>query len=462
MKAITSIFCFVFTAILVLSPVAPAQFVCQPTNSQTVTGAITAGDTVQSGRITRDARPGKCGIPGAANLENNDVLRGDAHNFANPFNETVCVKVEMDFTGCGGIQVQSVAYSSYNAAQPAQNVIGDSGYSTLNKGSYLFSVSPNANFAVVVHNLNTNDACPLYKLKITYLRGCRQPGFDKTNDGKADIAVYRTGATAQWWTLDSQTQQGAFTTFGTVGDVITGANDYTGDGVSDVSVYRPSTSTWYYGLDQVSPGTNFSATPWGASGDRVVPGDYDGDGKTDIAVWRPADGNFYVLRSSDGTAQIMHWGSTNDRAVSGDFDGDTVSDFAVARATSGGLVWYILKSNYNYGFNQVLQWGLSAGDKIVPADYDGDSITDIAVWRESEGMFYVRRSSDLSFQAFNWGTSGDKPQPADYDGDKKADFAIYRPVTGMWYIHNSSTQTYNAVNFGLLNDQATTAPYRVQ
>lgn len=462
MKNTTAIFSFILLVILTNVSVLQAQFICQPGQAPTVIeGSINNGDLSQLGRLTRDGTPSNCGVIGSGGLENNALVKRDSHNFANPFNQTVCVKVEMDFSGCGN-QVQSVAYSNYVPTTPAANVIGDSGYSTINKGSYLFSVGPNANFTIVVNEVDQNSGCPLYKLKVTYLTNCRQPGFDKTNDGKADLAIYRTSTVSQWWTLDSETNQASLTNFGTVGDIVTGGSDYTGDGRTDLSVYRNSTNTWYFGTDQNNPGANFSATQWGTNGDRPAPGDYDGDGKSDVAVWRNADGNFYVLRSSDQTLLAYHWGATNDRLAVGDFDGDTVSDFVVVRPTASGLVWYIQKSNYNYGFDQFISWGLSAGDKIVPADYDGDSITDVAVWRESEGNFYVRRSSDLTMQVFRWGTTGDIPQPADYDGDKQVDFAVYRPSNGTWYIHNSATQTARVVPFGTTGDIAMAANYRIQ
>lgn len=463
MKNTTAIFSFILLVILTNVSILQAQYICQPAaNPVEIQGSINAGDVQQAGRLTRDGRVSTCGVLGSGSLENNAAVRRDAHNFANPFNEAVCVKVEMDFTGCGGNQTQSAAYSNYNPANPAANVIGDSGYSTINKGSYLFSVGPNANFTVVVHEVAANTGCPLYGLKVSYLRNCRQPGFDKTNDGKADLAIYRTSAVSQWWTIDSETNQPSVTNFGTVGDIVTGGSDYTGDGRTDLSVYRTSTNTWYFGTDQNNPGANFSATQWGTAGDRPAPGDYDGDGKSDVAVWRNSDGNFYVFRSSDQTLLAYHWGANNDRLAVGDFDGDTVSDFVVVRPSAGGLVWYIQKSNYGYGFNQIFGWGLSAGDKIVPADYDGDSITDAAVWRESEGNFYVRRSSDLTMQVFRWGTTGDIPQPADYDGDRKVDFAVYRPSNGVWYILNSATQTARVVPFGTTGDVAMAANYRIQ
>ena len=461
MKAIKSIFCFVFTVLIFAPQTMQAQYICQPApNPSVIQGSISAGDVQQAGRITRDGQPSNCGHIGSGGLENTDTLRRDAHNFANPFSETVCVKVEVDFSGCGN-QTQSAAYSSYNPANPSLNVIGDMGFSTINKGSYSFQVGPNANFTIVVNEVETNMGCSLYKLKISYLKNCRQAGFDKTNDGKADLAIYRPSTFSKWWVLDSATNQPSVRDFGTVGDIVTGGSDYTGDGQTDLSVYRPSTNTWYYANDQNVPAQNLSATQWGVAGDRIVPGDFDGDGKNDIALWRGTDGNWYVLRSSDGTLLAFHWGTANDIPLSADFDGDNVTDFTVVRQTSGGSIWYITKSNYNYGFDEIIQWGLPT-DKLVPADYDGDLITDLAIWRPSEGNFYVRRSSDSTLEAFHWGTQGDIPQPADYDGDKVMDYAVWRPSTGTWYIYNSGSSTSRVVQFGLQGDQPITANSRIQ
>lgn len=456
-------FCAVFCLVMMCGAILPAnaQYVCQTAaNPVEITGSLNAGDVQQAGRITRDGKPSSCSGDDAQ-FENNSVVRRDTHNFSNPFSESVCVTVELDFTGCAGNQVQSVAYSSYNPANPAANVIGDSGYSTINKGSYSFTVGPNAGFTVVVNEIEANSGCPLYKLKISYNRNCRQPGFDRTNDGKADITVYRPSSISNWYTLDSADNSIVGRSFGTVGDVVTGGSDYTGDGKTDVSVYRPSINSWIYGKDQTAPADNYNLTQWGVAGDVRVPGDYDRDNKNDIAVFRPSNGTWYVLRSSDATLQAVKWGQQNDIPVSGDFDGDLKTDFAVVRPTSGGHVWYILKSNYNYGFDDAVQWGLPT-DKIVTADYDGDSITDIAVWRASNGTFYVLKSTDGAMLARQWGTSGDIPQPADYDGDKKQDFAVWRPSTGFWYILQSQTETMRAIQWGQQGDQPMAAHYRIQ
>jgi hypothetical protein len=414
----------------------------------------------QLGRITRDGKPSTC-LGDAAALENNAFLRRDTHNFVNPYSETVCVRVEIDFSACAGNQTQSAAYSNFNPLQPAANVIGDMGYSTINKGSYSFSVGPNASFVVGVNEVEQNTGCPLYKLKVTYLRNCRQSGTDITNDGRADIAIYRPSAISKWWIINSEGNEQLVRDFGTVGDIVTGGSDYTGDGKSDLSVYRPSTNTWYYGADQNSPGTNFVGMPWGTAGDRAVPGDFDADGRNDITVFRPLEGKFHILRSSDLSYQGIQWGQNHDVPVVGDFDGDTATDIAVVRPTSEGYVWWVLKSNYNYGFHFGQTWGLPT-DKLVPADYDGDSMTDLAVWRPSTGEFFVRRSTDHTMAAFRWGMQGDIPQPADYDGDLKHDFAVFRPSDGTWYIHNSDTGTTKSIPWGQQGDQPIASPYRIQ
>lgn len=461
MKTTRTLFCLMALVLSIAVPSVNAQFVCQRDPAIiTISGSITGGDGQQLGRISRDGNPSTC-ASGTAAQEDAIVVRRDTHNFTNPFNETVCVRVEQDFTTCNTQQMMSVAYSSYNPLLPASGVIGDPGFSTIGKGSYSFSIGPNANFSIAVHEVDTSNGCPLYNLRVTYLRNCRQAGFDRTNDGRADPTMYRTGVPSQWHTLDSETNQLASRTFGTVGDIVTGGSDYTGDGQTDLSVYRVNSNTWYYGLDQNSPNSSFQATPFGTTGDRAVPGDYDGDGINDIAIWRATTGTYYLLRSSDGTLMSFPWGQTNDLPVFGDFDGDTVTDFAVVRQTSEGSIWYLQKSNYRYGFDQIIQWGLPT-DKLVPGDYDGDSITDLAVFRPSDGTFYVRRSSDQSLLIVKWGISGDTPQPADYDGDKKTDFAVYRSSTQVWYILNSATSTFTAIPLGLPNDIPITSPYRIQ
>jgi hypothetical protein len=64
----------------------------------------------------------------------------------------------------------------------------------------------------------------------------------------------------------------------------------------------------------------------------------------------------------------------------------------------------------------------------------------LAVWRESDGNWYILKSSDGMFQVTAWGTAefSDVPTPGDYDGDGLADIAVWRQKNGVWYVRRSS------------------------
>lgn len=465
-KSVTTSF-LVYALILIANQAAFSQYVCQLQGPQiSQTGSLTAADATQAGRVVRGGIPSTC-IGKSNTLQNTTAVNQDNYTFNSPV--TGCATVEFNGAACGGATTQAVAYSTYDPANPASNVIGDFGFSTIGIASFSFPVTAGQNYTVVVHDIleSPNVLCTSYSFTVTYRTSCQNPGFDRANDGLADLAVFTPGALGFW--SNRTATGGAIETrqFGQTNDIPTAA-DYTGDGLTDLSVYRPSNNTWYYATNQANPPSQFVGVPWGIAGDKPIPGDFDGDTKTDIAIFRPSEGTFYVLRSSGNTLQTRQWGRNGDTPVAADFDGDLKTDFAIVRADQAGeanLVWFVLGSNFDYGFGFFARWG-SPGDMPVPADYDGNGKADITIFRPSTGLWAGLPSTLQAGPAgtqfgVQWGTNGDIPQPADYDGDLKADQAVFRPSNNTWYILRSATNTATITPLGTTGDKPSTAPYPV-
>jgi hypothetical protein len=443
------------------SAILAQQLLCQPSGTPiTQTGTIGAGDTTQSGRTVRDGIPSTC--MGKINgLQNSTAVRRDAYNFTAPV--TGCATVDMDMTGCGGATANStevVAYSPYNPAAPGTGIIGDPGFSTIGTGSFSFPVTNGQAFTIVVHEITVGGGCASYKFDLSYSTACRQAGYDRTNDGKADPTIFRP-TTGIWSSLNSA---GGTSTevFGSTGDIPV-QGDFTGDGQTDVAVFRPSNSFWYSGNNHTNPGTNFTSNKFGTTNDVPVKADFDRDGKNDLVVWRPSDGNWYILFSTDNTFDFFPWGKNGDTPISGDFDGDRIADFAIVRPEGAQWRWFVLESNFGFGFQLSPLFGLTS-DKVVPADYDGDGKTDVAIWRPSDGTWWFNGSfSNVVQMKGPWGKTGDIPQPADYDGDKISDIAVFRPdadpANNFWYIQRSSDSGLTAVEWGQNGDVPVTAQY---
>ena len=222
--------------------------------------------------------------------------------------------------------------------------------------------------------------------------------------------------------------------------------DYDGDGKTDLSIFRPAGGEWWH--VRSSNGTN-GAVQLGSASDKLVPADYTGDGKTDIAVWRPASGEWFVLRSEDFSYYAFPFGTNGDTPVPADYDADGKANAAIFRASTA--TWYIHISAS--GGTSIVPFGAS-GDKPVVADYDGDGSADVAVYRANGGLseWWIRRSSDLNVFATQFGNATDKAVPGDFTGDSKADIAVWRPASGDWIVLRSEDYSYFSLTFGASGD----------
>ena len=114
------------------------------------TGALTAADPTQVGRVVRGGIPSTC--VGKSNaLQNTTPVNQDSYTFTAPV--TCCATVEFNALACGGATTQAVAYSTFDPANLATNVIGDFGFSTIGMASFSFPVTSGQNFTVVIRNV---------------------------------------------------------------------------------------------------------------------------------------------------------------------------------------------------------------------------------------------------------------------------------------------------------------------
>lgn len=248
---------------------------------------------------------------------------------------------------------------------------------------------------------------------------------DYDGDGKTDYAVWREGPAglAAWYIFQSATNTARAENFGQTGDDPTVVGDYDGDLKADLAVYREGEplpgdgrSFWFYRTTANGP---VFARQWGQINDFPAPGDYDGDGKNDFVIQR-GTGLFnqaaFWFNHADDTPGVLSryaiFGRPEDIIVPGDYDGDGKTDIAITKPSLGNLYWFYEPSSAPGTFLGG-PFGLAIGDLVVQGDYDGDGATDFAVWRSNPdpaaNFFFVRKSSDGTLLANEWGQQGDYP-----------------------------------------------------
>ncbi len=249
---------------------------------------------------------------------------------------------------------------------------------------------------------------------------------DFDGDNKSDIAVWRAVSTGQpsgnafFYIYQSSNNTIRIEDFGQSGDVPQVSADYDGDGKADLAVYRGGASAgaqsfWYYRGSLNNPGGNITYVQWGQNGDFPAPGDYDGDGKNDFVVQRNNGGGqarFWMLQTTAGFETVV-FGTPTDVIVPGDYDGDGRTDIAVIRGSAGQINWFVRPSSTGVitGAPYAV-FGLSATDFPTQGDYDGDGRTDPAIWRPSASAqlsaFWYQGSTSGAVR-FSYGQNGDYP-----------------------------------------------------
>jgi hypothetical protein len=374
-------------------------------------------------------------------------------------NQTVCSFV----LSAGGVETATPGGNFSVGVTAPQNcdfsAVSQSSWITVTSGNP-GSGNTNVNFTVAPNTTGQGRGGTILIAGQNFLVTQREPAMppavsrtflDFDFDGRTDyVAIQNVNGMMTWHTYRTV---GGYSpvNFGLFADDVAVPADYDGDGKTDVAVWRSSNGTFYV-LQSLT--NAFQAVQFGQTGDNpTVSQDFDGDQKADFAVTRAVNGNliWYVSGSASGF-RTAHFGIESDKPVRGDFDGDGKADYAVYRPASASPAntFFIRRSSDNN--LTATTFGISATDKIVAADYDGDRQTDIAVWRTTNGTWYHLKSTDGSFNSFQFGTAGDLPTPGDYDGDGKTDFAVWRPnanpnQTGEFYIQKS-TAGFSAFGWG--------------
>ncbi len=365
-------------------------------------------------------------------------------------------------TPCSAAQLGAlVDWVAYGAAGNGTAGMGEGGTS-VNNGTAITSsqgaVRKTAGCTETDNNNNDFDlvTAPVPRNMATAAAPCTAAApsdapVDFNGDGRTDYVVVRSvGGTLNWyWNLNGTSTTVSNYVWGLSTDVIVPA-DFDGDGRDDVAIWRPGANAFFYIIQ--SQTDTFRIEQFGTTGDNpTVVADYNGDGRDDIAVYRPGTQSFWYYRTvSNGQITFVPWGTTGDNAAPGDYDGNGSADFSVTRNEGGSLRHYQLMSTGAINMSNV--FGLST-DTVITGDFDADGRTDLATVRSAGGVltWYWRRSTDGGFVQAIFGLPGDTLAPGDYDGDGRMDLAVFR--NGVFYSLNSVNFGVSYFTFGLGTDR---------
>jgi V8-like Glu-specific endopeptidase len=354
-------------------------------------------------------------------------------------------------------------YSIYaNSAGPATNsatqLIG-----TTKATTFVHSATAHQTWSYLVV-ASTGGASPLFAATT----GTRSL-TDFTGDGKADIGTFTRGSTGDVFVASSDGTKFTGTSAlwhdrFSVGVEIPLSGDFNGDGKADVATFsRGSTADVYVAL---SDGTKFdgNGVMWddyfAANSEVPAVGDFNGDGKDDIATFTlGSTGDVYVALSDGtkfGASALWHgdFGYNAEQPYVGDFNGDGKDDIAVfTRGTTGDV--YVALSDGTKFTSSAQKWHDDfAYNTETPAigDFNGDGKDDIAVFtRGTTADVYVALSDGTKFvgSAQKWqeyfAANDEIPGTGDFDGDGKADIITYtRGTAGDVYVSKSTGTSFAA------------------
>lgn len=133
-------------------------------------GALTAGDPVQTGRLTRSDPPGSCAAPTICpGTSGTTPLSYDVYPFLNNTRDSQCITVNLDAGSCTGTGnwIQSAAYlGNYNPADLCSGFLADIGASPNPTQAYSFTVPAGLVYRVVVNKVDAGE-CPAYTLSVS-------------------------------------------------------------------------------------------------------------------------------------------------------------------------------------------------------------------------------------------------------------------------------------------------------
>ena len=324
--------------------------------------------------------------------------------------------------GAGTYWIEFATGTTANAAQFYRNVISLNNRTQAGWNARQYAVSTNV-WADILDNGNPATAPDVpqdiaFKVNGTIASTNNASKFmDYDGDGKADIAVYRDGSSVAqpasfFYIINSSNNTIRIEQFGTRLDNASIMGDYDGDGKADLIVYRDGATTGAQSFFWIKNSSNGEITTvaWGIRGDVPLVGDFDGDGKKDIVVSRrPLNGsesNAYILRSSDAQVEVKPIPFPDPFVVPGDYDGDGKTDIATIKSVNNSMVWTVNRSSDD--ITETISCGIFSTDFPAQGDYNGDGKTDFAVFRKTgtgtanPASFWVRQA-DGSFVVVPWG-----------------------------------------------------------